>query len=286
MSKLNKLKEQNPDANISIVDYLQQIDPSKTNKYVGFLLKLLKKNLIINPTSFHNHILNVVSHHLGGDYDNNVVNILTEFDKHLKNNRIKNKDISTYNSLDDIKNEINLAKIIEFKNKKDVLTLYDDGEWLVIKPLSYESSVIYGYNTRWCTSAKHTSEQFYNYSRMGLLIYFINRKTNTKVALHRDNTLTFWDQIDRRIDSIESGIPPEIVRQILSHESNVKTNYELFSDDVKRSERRYDEIKEDTLVSLDEHYPLHQPTTTLEVNEYEEVGEPVLEPATRLNVWN
>ena len=44
MSKIDKLKEQHPELNVSIIDLLSKIDPSDTNKYVEFLIKQIKNS--------------------------------------------------------------------------------------------------------------------------------------------------------------------------------------------------------------------------------------------------
>jgi hypothetical protein len=38
MSRLDKLKEQHPDLNISIIDMIAKIDPTETYKYTEFLV--------------------------------------------------------------------------------------------------------------------------------------------------------------------------------------------------------------------------------------------------------
>ena len=48
MSKIDKLKEQHPELNVSIIDLLSKIDPSDTNKYVEFLIKQIK-NFYVFP---------------------------------------------------------------------------------------------------------------------------------------------------------------------------------------------------------------------------------------------
>jgi hypothetical protein len=42
MSRLDKLKEQHPELNISVIDLIGMIDPTDTYKYSEFLIKILK----------------------------------------------------------------------------------------------------------------------------------------------------------------------------------------------------------------------------------------------------
>ena len=91
-------------------------------------------------------------------------------------------------------------------------------KWLVIKPLSLKSSLKYGYNTKWCTSSKENPITFYNYSKEGILIYIIERETNTKWAayweineLGKKQEMSWWNAEDDRLDSMLVLIPTDIM---------------------------------------------------------------------------
>ena len=43
MSRINKLKEQHPELNISVIDLLAKVDPTDSYKYTEFLVKKLKE---------------------------------------------------------------------------------------------------------------------------------------------------------------------------------------------------------------------------------------------------
>ena len=80
--------------------------------------------------------------------------------------------------MEDVMNQISIAelKLIDKELEKLVLKLHEDEEWLIIKPLTYESSKKYGAGTKWCTAADNEDYQFYNYTNRGILIYTINKK--------------------------------------------------------------------------------------------------------------
>lgn len=68
--------------------------------------------------------------------------------------------------------------------KKDIDKVFDDSNFLVVRPLTHGASCYYGKNTRWCTSAEKDTTQFEKYSRDGVLYYFIDKRyPNDKVAL-------------------------------------------------------------------------------------------------------
>ena len=102
------------------------------------------------------------------------------------------KDITQYKDPTFIKYLISIinSKKSEKEKEKEAKSqadkLYEDDEVLVIRPKSYESSCYYGSNTQWCTTSKGTSSYFNQYSKDGLLYYFINKNTGLKIALFRN----------------------------------------------------------------------------------------------------
>ena len=141
---------------------------------------------------------------------------------------INRKDLSSYKSFDNI-NEETIAAELKDNNKyleSDVITLYSDDQWLMIKPLTHLSSQKYGANTRWCTASSEDSSPFENYANDGILIYTINRKSGYKVAAYKelsdgDNEMSFWSQTDKRIDSMESELPINLI-EIIRNEFQTK----------------------------------------------------------------
>jgi histidinol phosphatase-like PHP family hydrolase len=100
MSRLDKLKEQHPELNISIIDIIGMIDPTDTYKYSEFLIKILKRwydNLDIR-------------YGMGVDFiGEENVEILNEFEKHCKAKRIEKNDISQHSDFISLKNEVKKA---------------------------------------------------------------------------------------------------------------------------------------------------------------------------------
>ena len=65
------------------------------------------------------------------------------------------------------------SEFIEARN--DIDKLYEDDEWLVVSPKSYEASVYWGHGTSWCTAYKDQRTYYDNYSRQGRLYMDRNR---------------------------------------------------------------------------------------------------------------
>jgi hypothetical protein len=123
---------------------------------------------------------------------------------------------------------------------KQVLKLYETDEWLVVKPLSYQASLKYGASTKWCTASKDSSDYYFRYSRRGILIYSINKKTGNKVAgfknldTSHESETSFWNITDQRIDSMDSGLPSDVLDIFRNEFSNTKqSNWDILTDEER-----------------------------------------------------
>ncbi len=248
------LKKQYPDLDVSVIDYVSRIDPSKTNKLTPFLLKIIskqnldKKHLVrtewsnIANNRIDRYIFTMLMDMVGEGVQG--LQTLKEFNEHLENNRIENSDISKYETWEDLLTQKGLAdiKLMDKESTKQVDRIYEDTTWLVVKPLSFNASLTYGSGTKWCTAMKREPHYFYKYTTEGILIYTINKTNGKKFGIFSSpNEVSFWNNVDNRIDSIESGIPYEIlslIRESLDLDNN-KKNFELFSDKERENKRRY-----------------------------------------------
>ena len=138
------------------------------------------------------------------------------------------------------------------KAKKQVKVVYEDDQYFCIKPLTYEASVSYGYQTKWCTASVHDQSYFYNHSRDGVLVYVIDKINNVKFGFyHNNHQIEIYDQKDVRVDSMETGLPLELLHKLFSEmKSDVKDknfNYKLFDES---------ELKRMTMYRQDEPIPV------------------------------
>lgn len=284
MARKNALKEQNKDLEFNLVDFLCCIDPSKTNKYTTFLIKEFKKALIereenslqekssediheiyrniINKTEFEKTIFRFIFDTINREN----IETLWSYHNHVENNRIKGCDIQQFKDFNEIKSITAIADIDEQEKnlKSDILELFRDDEWVVIKPLTLIASLVYGSRTKWCTSMKNDTHYFYDYSARGSLIYIINRKTNYKVAMFIDHsrnhgglkhTVSFWDVLDNKIDSMEVELPNNIMK-ILKNElaGPMIANNQLFS--LQEYNRGYGDNKGLKKMRMEEQQPI------------------------------
>jgi hypothetical protein len=278
MSRIDNLKLQNKKYDISLIDSLSIIDPSDRYTYSEFLLKQIKEKISGNNTEFNNKVKDwrrdleswyslpsdnienmsnldilFISAMLNVFFNYNDIKILSKFEQERKLGKLDSIDITNINNFTEMSN---ILSVVDLKNidrnlKKQVIKHYEDDEWLIVLPLTHLSSRKYGANTKWCTTAE-SYESFERYSTKGLLIYTINKKNGNKIATFYslridDRELSFWDVEDRRIDSMETDLPDNIMKEIRSIIKNYKkSNVDFLSkEDLEKELGYYNSFKND-----------------------------------------
>jgi hypothetical protein len=265
MSKIKELKT-NPDNSLNLVTVLELFSPEGKSKYTDLLLKLMKgtpnlkehtkeiKETLSNEFTFisveklnqFSEIQLMLLYKFVDSFFN--VQDLVNFKKFCDYNErclIDQNDLSRYKKFEDIVNAVSVADMkVETKDMENqIIKVYEDDEWLLLRPLTYLASKKYGSNTKWCTTQSNNSEYFIKYSSKGVLIYCINKKTGYKVASFysldkNDQEFSFWNQKDTRVDSLQTELNDEL-RKIISETSmakNAKTNRYLLDDDQRTKE--------------------------------------------------
>jgi len=295
MGKIEELKKQNPNFNINIIDIIN--DVYGKSKYTEMVINLIKnkyskregdgnyysdihRELIreykVNPDKLIGktvfelvNMIRVFSENIGYNESKTIEKFIELNEKNL----ITQKDLTTYKTIEELELQISLSdlKIVDKELEKQVLKLMETDEWLVLKPLSYQASVKYGSGTKWCTASKNESDYYFRYSKRGILIYFINKKTGDKVAgfknldLSYEKETSFWTIIDLRTDSIDCDLPEEVMNIFKEEFKNTKkTNWELLSE----NERNRQLIQMESLIKKydsTEYLAEGQPTAELRV---------------------
>ena len=213
MSRLDRLKEQHPDLNVSLIDIISYLDPTDSYKYIEFLIKNFKRDSqYYSPNK--EEFMGYMGVFLFGSGE---IEALNEFERHSKANRIKQKDISQYSNFLELNESVVLAQEIENRKKieKEILNIHEDDTWLILTPLSFEASKVYGANTKWCV----TQEKYWNqYLTTHRLIYVLNKKINTKIAFSRDyrnDKFQAWTADDSEVSPMFiDWIPDELFLKI------------------------------------------------------------------------
>jgi hypothetical protein len=276
MSRLDKLKEQHPELNVSVMDVIAKLDPTKTYKYTEFLVKKFKEFY----DDYDDWVIGLGMEMMGSEN----MESLNEFEIHTKANRITNPDISQYKDFNQIHKAVEEAeeKVRLKELEKQVIKLYDDDEWSVVIPLSYEASKIYGANTKWCT----TQERHWNdYYKTYKLIYIQNKKTNEKYAVSRhweDNKkVQAWMSNDDESSPMLLPLPIEVMSVILCEVNKTDTIFELQSKhnivEGTKSKKEYASYIDTDLDSYLNQYSRNDVEMTRRIASYD--------PYVRSNTW-
>lgn len=278
MSKAKELRT-SPENNMNIYELLSLFAPEKKSKYAEVLIRVMKKT-----PDLDNHVKEIISklhtefqiatsdlesvpklqliffyRILDTMFNETDLKSFQKFCEYNERGLIKQNDLSKYSSFDEIMNSLNVAEIIADSKEleKQVNVVFDNDEWLLIRPLTFESSKKYGANTKWCTTQETNPEYFIKYSTKGVLIYCINKKTGYKVASFysldkHDKEFSFWNQKDTRIDSLEAELPTNLREMIgnISKANGAKTNRFLLNDEER--------IKEDMALKNGYNYKIPQ----------------------------
>lgn len=273
---IKKLKKENDYLNLSFGDMLAKFDPSKTKKYTQFLVKMLSARLkehedfslvdidssyerrpvekMVPFSSYENYLTRMfICDYM---FSWSQMDVFVEFCNLMERGLITEKDISKYDSWEMIEMELFTAKNkVAFKKaEKEIQIIPSDERFLIFKPLTYLASTTYGYQTKWCTAMINDPAYFYSHSK-GILIYLIDKETNKKFAFHKrilsgyeigehDSLLfTTWNEQDKKIDTIQTGLPYEVLKIILDQmdETNPKNlaNYQYFSEEELKNMAEY-----------------------------------------------
>ena len=267
MSRIEELKKQNPNFGINYVDYIHMVIGK--SKYTELMLNLFKNKLNEKTSESDRHSLAMeIVERYGLDFEFimntdyltmlNLWRVLDEvgyqnfnsFKKFMELNEKKligNSDLTSYKTFDELNLQISLSSLRQEDNEleKQVVRLYDTDEWLVLKPLTYQSSLKYGAATKWCTASHDNPDYFFRYVKRGVLVYCINKKTGNKVAAFKnidtsyESETSFWDVKDIRIDSMDTDLPFNIIELIRVEFKNKKTNWETLSDEHRLKQTLY-----------------------------------------------
>ena len=306
MTKLKEFRETAPDwMKISMLDVLELIDSSKTNKFLPMLTQIINSSYLTrgdNPHEINDYKRELVRrvpslknkidtfdkgglfciYHMIEQIRVSELETMLDFMDSYEKNQINNVDINKLKDFQEIEKIVNLISVKNLGKEysKQVSVELETEKWLVVRPLTYEASLKYGASTRWCTAAKHNPNQFFRYTENGVLIYCINRDTGVKTAFHcwidshskKPYDISFWNSGDDRIDSLLSDLDGEamdVLKKIIIS-SDVKSNKEIGGEFWSKSyENNLEEeikISDDRPTRLEE---VHYGEVAMEIRELE-----------------
>ena len=265
MSKIKELKT-NVEHNLNIVSVLELFSPEGKSKYTDTLLRLMKNTPNLKEhtkeiKTFINEKFPFITNEQLSEFGDiqmmliykfidsffNVEDLqkYRRFCEYNERNLIEQNDLTTYKSFDQLISAMGVAemKAEEKELETQVMKIHEDSEWLLIRPLTFKSSCKYGANTKWCTTTEHNPEYFNKYSKRGVLIYCINKKTGYKVAAFysldkNEPEFSYWNQKDTRIDSTDSELTLELIGFIRDYvkDKKTKSNNAMLDPESKKKE--------------------------------------------------
>ena len=264
MSRINELKKQYPELNITMFDLMVRLDTTKTHKYLPLMCKIfgkrfnakemwhkdelsmglleLQSNLInkgISTDGLTDNQMFYLSNYITENFTIETYHTLNLFMEYMDKNMIEKNDVTSYKDIDDIRGVVTLAamKGLTKELEGQVIKEYEDEKWVIVRPLTFSASAKYGSSTRWCTTYQKEKNYFEKYWRRGILVYFINKETGYKFAgykgLDDDSEFSFWNAEDSRVDYLDVDTDDylfPIVRKIFKSEFTNKT---LCSDEIQ-----------------------------------------------------
>lgn len=209
--------------------------------------------------------------------DNNFFNLINDFMSLVEDNYIKGLDVNQVTTMEQVKFLVNTHMIDKIANEmsKQVIKVHEDDKWLLIRPITWESSLKYGSSTKWCTASDTNPDHFFRYSERGILLYCINKIKGTKTAFFKTTAdkyeveTSFWNEMDSRIDSMESDLDTYIIDIIRNLEK--VSNRELGGEVYKKSfAENYEKYEKRKVLRVNDEEPVYE-NTVMEMGLIEEL---------------
>lgn len=212
----DRFKQVDVPCNDDLKRILSHIDPTPTKKYLEWIIK--KIVLIDSEMIFH-----------GADY---VHDYMKRFNDLLEKNQLEKRDINSYETYEELQLAVLSAE--EKKSKKDLSgqykKIFEDGQYIMVRPLTEEASCRFGVDTKWCISSK-LSNRFKQYTEGDKNeFYFIIKKGESRGKLNRVavqisdfGRITVWNAEDHvEKTDILTIFPDGIVNFILKRSEELR----------------------------------------------------------------
>jgi hypothetical protein len=154
-------------------------DTTKTKKYLDIMC-------------FFWYYRNEMDYYIGNS--KTIIETIMDFEKLLP--YIEDKDINSYRkSFSSLVVTVEGAKMDKedktFNRAEHIDVLFEDENYLLVRPKTFDGSLKYGYNTKWCTASKSNPYTFKNYVTEGYLFY-LNIKNKALGEKIKNNKLAFY----------------------------------------------------------------------------------------------
>lgn len=200
MADLKAMKAKYKDEPIlsKIVDALEGRDPSGNHKYITWAMKQMEiaymEGGFDDQSLSRDSVARVMARKVlrMGDIIFDFHNLSKKAAAWRDNaGKQLSKDLNSWTDIETLESDIETAKSAAARAKKEKEdkgkaskqaksesdVIYDDEEFMVIRPFSTHASCYYGVGTQWCISAKDSRNYFDSYTKEGKAFYFVIDKT-------------------------------------------------------------------------------------------------------------
>jgi len=231
MAKVDELRKKYTRITPKTFEKFVESDTTPTKKYLEYLCKVWTNKIL------YGYSLNIQK----------LIDAVKEFDKLLP--YITNKDIYSpiyleVNNLSDVIFDANEKKKESNWVRADhVDVIIDNDKYLLLSPKTFEGSLKYGANTRWCTASRNDKSSFINHSKNGTLVYLMAKNISVKnnyekIAIKLNSQplccyTELWNQIDTPVEEktvINSGWGIECFTEIILASRKYALKKEIVND--------------------------------------------------------
>ena len=205
-------------------------DPSGTNKYVQLMI-----DIMMNESKREIEIIDLIKKF--HSVEHKISSKIFPDGAAYKNKKISEnpKDIQNYETFKDLLTVYTLANNYvtkkESSNKivdEETDVIYDGEDYIIVSPLTFQSSCYWGVDTKWCTTTKNEPRYFDDYTKNGTLLYVIDKYRQndrlhpmSKFALHirhgneRDGAEIFNRPDNPMGRGMEKVLPDFIIKKLM-----------------------------------------------------------------------
>lgn len=195
MAKIDELRKRYPKVTTTVGNTFFDGDDTPTKKYLEYMFKYWA-----NRDRFDNYT------------SKDIVKMVNKFDMllpYIQNKDIYSKQYEAINQLEIVLDESEKIKLEkEFVREDHVDVIFENDDFLLLRPKTFQGSNKYGANTRWCTTGRNQNH-FKDYMKSSFLIYLISKKERSKnynkIAFLTGkvhtliNPIRIWNQMDTEI---------------------------------------------------------------------------------------
>ena len=191
-NRIGDVKKKYPEVDPTIIDYFVKEDPSGNNKYLDWLVKAMTHGPTIQ--SVEDILDEAMQFKSSQEFLMMLVKKFHELLPYMvyveDGKKVGTTDLYQYKFTDsEMINFLgfDLSQAKERKGEKDKQKnakknsdkIYEDKNWLVVRPKSWQASCVYGAGTKWCTTSKESDSHFKRETDRNFLVYVINKNKNS-----------------------------------------------------------------------------------------------------------